>query len=101
MNGAKLARFAILAAPLLLGGCDTVNSIKSDSIAWVSQIDINLPWKKHEALAKAEPGNDTTAPVQIASEPAVLPAPEGLQPDDLRAPFGADGETAVASRSGL
>jgi hypothetical protein len=99
MNGEKLARVAILAAPLLLAGCDTMTSIKDDSLAWVSQININVPWKNHDAVAKNKPAGD--APVQVASEPAVFPAPEGLQPDDLRKPFGADGETAVASRSGL
>ena len=102
MNSAKLARFGILAAPLLLGGCDTISAIKiPDPIAWAGEIHINMPWKTHETAAKVDAVSEPAAPVQVASEPAVLPAPEGLQPDDLRTPFGADGQTAVASRSGL
>jgi hypothetical protein len=100
MNVAKLARIGALAAPLLLAGCDTISDLKiPDPVAWAAQIHINLPWKPHETVAKADPAPEPVAPVQMASEP--VSPPEGLQRDDLRKPFGGDSETAVASREGL
>ncbi len=91
----KLAALsAIVLLPVALSGCETMNSVGSfaTSIDWSGM----LPWQgQQETVANATPANET--PMRVASE-AVVPAPDGLQTDDLRKPFGADDERAVASR---
>jgi hypothetical protein len=85
----RVAKIAALTVPLLLAGCETVQEIKSFKL---SDIDMGFLWR-HKS--------DDAAPVKTAE--VAQPAPtevEGLQRDDLRAPFGAE-PVAVASRDGL
>jgi hypothetical protein len=84
-----VALSAIVTLPLLLAGCETVQAIRSFNVA--DYVHINLPWEHN---TQAEPVRTADA-----APPAKLPdAPDGLQHDDLRTPFGADNATAVASR---
>jgi hypothetical protein len=85
----KYARLAIVFVPLLLSGCETVNSVGT----FARNIDWNVlvPWKAHqEAVASTKPAPPSVPGVQMAS------VPDGLQQDDLRTPFG--DQTTVASR---
>jgi hypothetical protein len=94
----KYTRLAIVFVPLVLSGCETVNSVGT----FARNIDWNVlvPWKtQQEAVASTKPAQ----PVAAAQMASVAAAPDGLQRDDLREPFGenASGTTAVASREGL
>ena len=105
----RIAKIAALALPLLLAGCETVQEIKSFKL---SDIDMDFLWHD-DAAAPVKTAEDTTpaaAKTPDAAEPApvksaeaalpVLSEVEGLQHDDLRAPFGTE-TVAVASRDGL
>ncbi len=84
-----VALSAIVTLPLVLAGCETVQAIRSFNVA--DYVHINLPWE-HKAPSETVRTADAAPPVKLADPP------DGLQRDDLRAPFGADGGTAVASR---
>jgi hypothetical protein len=101
MTRAKfVARLAILAIPLALGGCDTIHAIRAMDLSDL----IVLPWetapaKKPEAVALRGPD----LRLRVASETVVRPvvAIDGLQPDDLRAPFGLADIAPVTPRGSL
>jgi hypothetical protein len=88
---AKAIACATIATTLLLNGCDTMNALSemkmSDLVTmpWGSTIEDTAPVRASEDVPKRE----------------AMPIPEGLQHDDLRAPFGSDDTTSVAARSGL
>jgi hypothetical protein len=93
----KYARLAIVFFPLLLSGCETANSVGTfaRNIDW----EVLVPWATQQGAVAS------TKPVQPApaARTASTAALDGLQRDDLRAPFGdqPSGTTAVASREGL
>jgi hypothetical protein len=82
----KLATLlAVVVLPLLLSGCEAVQAIRAFAVADY------LPWD-HKTQSEPVRTADSAHPVRL------LNVPDGLQHDDLRAPFGADNATAVASR---
>ncbi len=88
------ARLAVVALPLLLGGCETMDAIRSFNVADY----VNLPWH-HRTTAAPEKTADDAKPAPVETAQAVNL--DGLQRDDLRAPYGDESAVAVASRDGL
>ncbi|HEX3674683.1 MAG TPA: hypothetical protein VHU87_10450 [Rhizomicrobium sp.] len=78
----RIIRTLLLLSPLLLSGCDTL-----DHLASLKLPSIDFPWD-------SKPAPTAVALRQDASDTA--PAPDGMQRDDLRAPFG-DTPSAVTA----
>jgi len=79
-------RVLLLSSPLLLSGCGAID---------LSSID--LPWEN-----SASPPSAPTAVALRVDAGEVGQAPDGMQSDDLQAPFGApESNTPPAQRSSL
>jgi hypothetical protein len=81
----RVIRTLLLLSPLLLSGCDTL-----DHLASLKLPSIDFPWNSQPAATTATLRTD-------ASD--TLPVPDGMQRDDLRAPFGDTPSTVTAANS--
>jgi len=70
----RTLRALLLLSPLLLAGCDTLD------VASIDLPKIDWPWAQPEDAPKT---------VTAAREEEPVKAPDGMQTDDLRMPFGA------------
>jgi hypothetical protein len=79
----RVIRTLLLLSPLLLSGCDTL-----DHLASLKLPSIDFPWDSKPVAVALRADTSETAP-----------APDGMQRDDLRIPFGNAPNTVTAANS--
>jgi hypothetical protein len=86
MRAKIVLRVLLLLSPSLLSGCATIDLSSIDLPA------INLPWDK--------PAVPETAALRGDTAEAAINPPDGLQVEDLRAPFGGAPQTSASLTGG-